>query len=381
MRRLEYCDHGIVQGIEVEVLCGRLKDPHTTMNQNSTDLRERWQTLQATNPKMRIRNAAEVLGVSEMELLATRIGDGVVRLRPEFPSILSEVVKLGRVMALTRNNDVVHERKGIFLNASLDKGPVGLFVGADIDLRIFWSAWSTAFAVLEPGRDGARHSLQFFAKDGSAIHKIYLLPESDAAAYQDLVDRYRADIQDEPNAVVPFPQAPAERPDASIDVATFRNDWLALQDTHDFHLLLHRYGLGRTQALRLAPEAHATPMHTNVLRKVITAASEQQVPIMVFVGNRGMLQIHTGTVEKLMDVPDWFNVVDPDFNLHVREAAIAQAWIVRKPTADGTVTAIECYDADGNQLMQVFGKRKPGLPELESWRALVATLEQEAVHA
>ncbi|MEI2422070.1 ChuX/HutX family heme-like substrate-binding protein, partial [Arthrospira platensis SPKY2] len=69
------------------------------------------------------------------------------------------------------------------------------------------------------------------------------------------------------------------------------------------------------------------------------------------------------------------------FNLHVREAAIAHCWVVRKPTADGMVTALECYDATGEQLVQLFGKRKPGIPELESWRTLVAEVEAAALHA
>ncbi len=41
-------------------------------------------------------------------------------------------------MALTRNDSVVHERKDTYLNPSLNSGHVGLFVGEDIDLRIFW---------------------------------------------------------------------------------------------------------------------------------------------------------------------------------------------------------------------------------------------------
>ncbi|MEX1132760.1 MAG: ChuX/HutX family heme-like substrate-binding protein [Flavobacteriales bacterium] len=352
-----------------------------TMENATSTLIQRWNQLRANDPKLRIRNAAQGLGVSEVELLVTRLGDGVTRLRAEFPAILGGVVTLGRVMALTRNEDVVHERKGTYLNASLDKGPVGLFVGAEIDLRIFWSAWSSAFAVQEEGRDGPRFSLQFFAKDGSAIHKIYLLPESDAGAYHDLVERFREKEQEQAIHVVPFPPPPAERPDAEVDVAAFRSAWLALKDTHDFHMLVHGNRLSRTQALRLAPEGYAVPVPSNSLRKAITVAAAQQVPIMVFVGDRGMLQIHTGTVEELMDIPGWFNVIDPDFNLHVREAAIASAWVVRKPTDDGMVTAIECYNTGGEQLIQVFGKRKPGLPELESWRDIVAGIEQEVAHA
>lgn len=344
-------------------------------------LKQRWEALLAMEPNLRIRNAAEALGVSEAELLATRTGDGVTALKPEFKAILAKLQGLGRVMALTRNADVVHERKGTYLNASLDKGPVGLFVGADIDLRIFWNAWAFAFAVEEPGRDGVRHSLQFFGRDGEAIHKIYLLPESDHQAFLQLVKEFAAhDHGAEVHIEARSAQA-SERPDDAVDIPAFQHAWLELKDTHDFHLLLHRFGVSRTQALRLAPAGHATLVQQDAPRRIIQQAAAQQVPIMIFVGNRGMLQIHTGPVTKLLDIPGWFNVVDPDFNLHLREAAVAQCWVVRKPTSDGMVTALECYNEEGEQLVQLFGKRKPGVSELESWRALVAEVEPVAHHA
>src|SRR5690606_40677369 len=99
-------------------------------------------------------------------------------------------------MALTRNEQVVHERKGTYLNPTLKgESPVGLFVGEDIDLRIFFHNWTFAFAVIEPVKDEWRRSLQFFANDGSAIHKIYLTPSSDAEAFDRLVESYKADDQ------------------------------------------------------------------------------------------------------------------------------------------------------------------------------------------
>ena len=66
---------------------------------------------------------------------------------------------------------------------------------------------------------------------------------------------------------------------------------------------------------------------------------------MVFVGNRPAIQIHTGLVSRLRPTPGWFNVLDPDFNLHLREAGIASAWRIVKPTEDGAVTSIELLDA------------------------------------
>jgi putative hemin transport protein len=54
------------------------------------------------------------------------------------------------------------------------------------------------------------------------------------------------------------------------------------------------------------------------------------------------------------------------------------AWVVRKPTADGDVTSLELFDADGETLAMFFGERKPGRAELASWRALVDTLPRTA---
>jgi putative hemin transport protein len=176
--------------------------------------------------------------------------------------------------------------------------------------------------------------------------------------------------------VTPWPAPPAERPDAEVDVTAFRQGWTDLKDTHDFYGLVRKYGLSRTQALRLAPEGdYAVRVGNDTFRAILSDAAERAIPIMVFAGNKGMIQIHTGPVKNLMDVPEWFNVIDPDFNLHVKEGDIRQSWVVRKPTVDGIVTALECFDAKGEQIVQLFGKRKPGIPEREEWRTLVAEHE------
>lgn len=48
--------------------------------------------------------------------------------------------------------------------------------------------------------------------------------------------------------------------------------------------------------------------------------------------------------------------------------------VVEKPSVDGTVTSVEVFDAVGDMIVQFFGKRKPGNPELKEWRALAAEL-------
>jgi len=338
-------------------------------------LKEQWQNLKAENPHMRIRNAAEKLGVSEAELVATQIGEGITRLKPEFANILTEVESLGKVMALTRNDECVHERKGTYLNPDFSSPFAGLFVGEDIDLRIFISHWDKAYAVTEKGEHGDRKSLQFFGKDGLAIHKIYLTKDSNEAAFDALVAKYTSEDQSTEETTVAVPLIINEKPDADIDVAAFKAAWEGLKDTHAFFGMLKKFGVTRTQALRLAPNEHfAKQADKEAIVKMLEGAAESKLPIMCFVGNRGNIQIHTGLVRKTMWHNEWFNIMDPDFNLHLDTSKIAQVWIVRKPTEDGEVTAVEVFNELGEIIVQFFGKRKPGIPELQEWKALVASL-------
>jgi putative hemin transport protein len=336
------------------------------------DLKEKWEALKAENPHLRIRNAAADLGVSEAELLITNVGEGVTVLKPEFKDILTEAEKLGKVMALTRNDECVHERKGTYLNGDFSSPHAQLFVGEDIDLRIFINHWKFAFAVVE----GDKKSLQFFGKDGLALHKIYLTKDSNVEAFDVIVEKFKAEDQNQAfefEAVAP--KAP-EKADSEIDVEGFQKSWAELKDTHDFFMMTRKFGVSRTQALRLAPEGYAKKIDSAKVVNVLEDASEKNLPIMVFVGNRGIIQIHTGEVKKTLWHQQWFNVMDPDFNLHLDVTKIAEAWIVKKPTEDGEVTAIEVFNKEGDFIVQFFGKRKPGIPELQEWKDLVADLEK-----
>ena len=330
------------------------------------ELKNQWDTFKAENPKVRIRDAAKQLATTEAELLLTAVGNTVIRLKNEFQQILKAVESLGKVMALTRNDYCVHERKGVYSNVSFS-GPMGLALSPDIDLRLFMFAWSSAFAVDENGRK----SLQFFGKDGEAVHKIYLLETSDERAFEALVQEFTAEEQHADLVIQKDKKAVEEKADAEIDVTAFQEGWLSLKDTHDFHGLLKKFGVTRTQGLRLAPEGHAIKITKESLKAVLHQAADTDLEIMVFTGNPGCIQIHTGLVKKLIQTGPWFNVLDPEFNMHLREDAIDAVWLVKKPTADGIVTSIEVFDKEGNIIVQFFGKRKPGIPENENWRLMV----------
>ena len=341
----------------------------------NSDLAARWNALRGEKPALRIRDAAATLGVSEAELVALGVGRTATPLKADWRGILNDMPEVGRVMCLTRNEHCVHERHGRFEGVDV-KGPHGIVLGPDIDLRLFLGSWKHGFAVREPLKQGERLSLQFFDGAGDAVHKIYATEETDRPAFDALIARYTAAPDD--MKIVARTADTIDRPDAEIDVEGLRAAWLAMKDTHEFFGMLGKFKVGRVQALRLVGEDLARELPGRSLRAAFEAAAADGTPIMVFVGSHGCIQIHTGPVKRLVEAHGWFNVLDPDFNLHLREAGIARVFSVRKPTEDGIVTSIEAFDAHNRNILLMFGARKPGAPELEAWRAIVARVEKQA---
>jgi putative hemin transport protein len=327
--------------------------------------------------KLRNRDAAAAIGVSEGEALAACVGAEAIRLSPRFVELFEEVPLLGPVMALTRNDSAVHEKDGVYQKMS-HNGEVGLALGEAIDLRIFYKQWRFACAVIEEVARGAektlQKSLQFYDLHGEAVHKVFLREHSNHDAFDALVARWRDPDQQPGMTVEPLPPPAIDTPDSEIDGDGFRAAWKGMSDTHQFFGLLRDFGLSRTQALRLAPPQFVRQVDNSATRTILKQAAASALPIMVFVGNRGMIQIHSGAVSTVKVMGPWLNILDPGFNLHLREDLIASSWVVSKPTSDGAVTSLELFDHEGNTIAMLFGVRKPGQPELAAWRAAALDL-------
>lgn len=341
-------------------------------------LREAETALRARLPRApRMRDAAESLGVPEAALLEARRAVGAARRlsRPEgaegYGGLLSPLHAAGELMALTRNAHCVHEKKGTYAPPSFH-GAMGQCLG-EIDLRLFTRGWASAYALEEAPEAGPRLSLQIFDACGEAVHKVYPTAATDRAAFAAILDA--AADPDAPEARFLRRGAPAaDRPDAEIDAAALRADWAALSHSHEFHGLLRRHAVGRAQALRLAGTEFARPVAAAMVHAALAEASRAGIPVMVFAGNDHCVQIHSGPVDRIERMGPWLNVLDPRFNLHLREDRIAAAYLVRKPSTGGEVHSIELYAGDGALIVQIFGERLSGQAERADWRALVRAL-------
>jgi len=352
---------------------------------HTPDIREAFAQARASG--LRAREAAEAIGLSEGAALAAHTGTDGARLqcqalRTDWLKLLKGLQACGPLMGLTRNDSVVHEKTGVYQKLS-QQGHVGMALGQDIDLRLFFNHWHAGFAVAEPAGNAAKTSLQFFDRHGTAVHKIFPREQTDLAHWAQCI----AAAADPAQAMVFEPVTPKKAhppsPKAGVDAVVFEQAWSAMTDTHEFFGLLNRFGLQRQGAFRLVEGRYSRQLPRTALRELLLESAFDGLPIMCFVGSPGCIQIHTGPVKRVepmeMHGKQWLNVLDPGFNLHLREDLMAEVWVVEKPTSHGVVTSVEAFDARGELMAMFFGARKPGQPELPRWREIVAGLRHGAV--
>jgi putative hemin transport protein len=344
-------------------------------------LKHAWKNLLQKKPGIRIREAALELNCSEAELLATTVGETAIRIEGDWTLFLKRLPELGRVMSLTRNDSCVLEHKGSFQKIDIMgalPNAVATVIGP-IETRVFFQAWKYGFAVKQETPKGLQQSLQIFDSTGTAVTKIYLQPETSArpgsnqTAFDRIVEDFRSKDQSTAITISPVTE-PATVTRADADRTALLTAWRGMKDTHDFFGILKKHNVNRLDALYLAEGEFTHQLDKNALRIILEKAASEKIPIMIFAGNRGNLQIHQGKVQTIRVMDHWLNVLDPEFNMHLREDQVDTVWLVKKPTTDGLVTSLEAFDKKKELIVQFFGLRKPGISELESWRSMISEL-------
>ena len=326
------------------------------------------------NPKMRERDLARLLGITEAEFVASHVGHGARRIAPRFDDLFPGLQQAGEVMALTRNESAVHEKIGPF-EKFVNGKRAALMLGEQIDTRMFPANWVHGYAVEKTDGKDVRRSLQFFDAHGDAVQKIHARPGTDRSAWDSLVAKLlledqTPDVLPDVSEAEPFSR---KLPSEGVE-ETLRARWQSMTDPHQFHGLLKDLDLDRVSAFELAGDAWAWPLDRGSVPALLRLAASEGIPIMCFVGNRGCIQIHSGKIETVMDKGPWINVMDPTFHLHLRTDHIYEVWAVRKPADVGHVTSIEAYNSDGQQIIQFFGVRGEGNAERADWRGLAENL-------
>lgn len=324
---------------------------------------------------IRARAAAAALGVPEAALLEAKELDGSVRRLSvsgmDLVPLIERLPDVGDVMVLTRNEYCVHEKTGVFENMRFNSH-MGSAFGREIDLRMFLTRWATGFHVIDETPKMVRHSLQFFDPTGAAAFKIYAVGGTDLEAFKTLAADF-TDADPQPLDFADPEPAAAEKPDAEIDVEDLRGRWTRLGNGHQFNRMLAELGISRPQALRLAGEDFARPVPASSVEYMLNSVAESGLPIMCFVRGPGCVQVHSGPIRTVKRAAGWLNILDPRFNLHLRDDAIDRCYAVCKVSTEKglNITSLDCIAADGTTICQFFPVRGDGEKEPEAWLTLI----------
>ncbi len=312
---------------------------------------------------------ATALEVSELDITLSSQEIMTVRGLDTSPQKVFEALpSLGRAMALTRNDAVVSEVKGTY-GAPSFHGPMGLVHHDEIDLRLFTSEWEFVVAVEQSKGDEVLRSLQFFDTYGKAVHKFY--PQAvDDETWSNFLKKFPERTIKRSEILKRADKKPLESI-PGFDVEALRNDWLALEDSHQFHGMLRKHKIERKLAFECIGSDLAREVPADSLVNLIQELRREQLKFMVFVGNSGMIQIRSGLVKETRMLGTWFNILDPDFNLHVNMLKIKESWLVRKPARYGEVLSLESFDASGDLVLSLYGYRTEDLEVDLEWARLV----------
>ncbi len=329
------------------------------------------------NPKMRDRDFADTLNISEAELVAAYTGAHdeirVTRITAAPAGIIDAAQAFGEVMALTRNESCVIERVGTYDDWH-DGQHAAMVLGPEIDLRIFGKFWSHGFAVEKSGPDGKlRRSLQVFGGTGMAVHKIHLRDTSHHDKWDDAVAALALADQDAPLDIRTKgdPEQPKADPDKAVQL---RAEWDEMTDTHQFGRITSRLKMNRLGAYRIAGEPYVRRVAPLAVPTALEMVAAKGSEVMIFVGNRGCIQIHGGKIETLKSVGPWFNVMDERFNLHLRQDHLHEVYVVTKPTKRGPAVSLEAFDSEGRIICQIFPDRRHNSENAPIWDDILATL-------
>jgi putative hemin transport protein len=204
------------------------------------------------------------------------------------------------------------------------------------------------------------------------VHKVHLRPASNVEAYHSIVNDLK--IEDQSQDFIADDSKTVADESGSVTKDELRDHWSKMTDTHEFFGMLRKLKIGRQAAVRTVGDDFAWQLDNTATAEMMHASVKSGLPIMCFVGNDGIVQIHSGPIFNIQPMGPWINILDETFHLHLRQDHIAETWAVRKPTKDGHVTSVEVYGANGEMIIQFFGKRHEGSAERADWRDIVESL-------
>lgn len=298
-----------------------------------------------------------------------------VRLQGEFAPLLKRLAALGNLTEVTSNSSALLEKDNVsgvlYVQNEIEFAPTEA-----MHLRIVYSHWEHGYALEEydAGTNTYRHSLQFFDRHGSMMHKIVLHDSSDIASFKQLVSQHAATEQFMPAQLILPQDGHADSEIKNIDVNALRAEWAHTHNHKDFLRHQEIFDRQRLRKLRLAGKAFAYQVANDSARVILQRMTEFGTAVMAQVGNAGIVQTYYGKIKNIRIKDSRMKIMNSGFRMLLREDHIDSVWVAKKPTTDGIITSLELFNRQGMHIASFLSKKDNGQPEPHEWRESIMRL-------
>ncbi|MCS6903955.1 MAG: ChuX/HutX family heme-like substrate-binding protein [Bacteroidia bacterium] len=310
-------------------------------------LLEEWEKLKTQRPGIRIKEAADILQVAEVELLVTRCGENVWRLNHNPIAILNAVAEADEVMALTRNATAVIETVGKYPEFTLEDH---WLIGNNDDFHIILDSTLVhhIFGVTDSFVGKTLQAIQFFDAAGNAIHKIYF-EEASQATYKNIIESFLSPNQEKEIECVHY--AKSHKPEISEETAYQK--WQSLKNYHRFDNLEFYLGNSLLEVVSKLNEDLARKVPTDILAQLLLGIANKDISISYIVKNTGCTQLFRGPIRNVFVKDDWLNVKDPEFNLHILKTQLESGYLVHVPLMHSYRFALVFFNKAGEIALEI----------------------------
>ena len=279
-------------------------------------IKSKWKALLAENNKVRIRDAANQIGVSEASLLSTEIDEGVSFLDIDNYNIFfAKVLSMNKIMLLIRSDSVVHEKTITTKEIKLEKNKIIDVNGSPI-LEFNPNLFKYVFAQNKIHANKSLRSFQIFDNYGNAILKIYL-KGNDESKFDQIASQYNADYNYELQS--------------DTIIKRLQSEYIK-REAIDFINKLEK------------KKTYQYDSGENILRKILIAVSDTKIPIQIHAIGLGTIQYHRDSINKIIDFGPWINIIDKRFNLHAIESHLTQTTLNEYNANGDKSYSIDFYD-------------------------------------
>ncbi len=262
-----------------------------------------WRKLKSKpgNEKIRIRDAAKKMNVSEAELLSTKMNNGVYFLKVlDYNLIFDNLLKnTDRLMFLVRNDFAVHEKNIISSKYSIFENKI-INTESNVPLLEFnVDVFKYAFYEDKIHINKSLKSFQIFNVNGDSVLKIYLKGRaSDEFEKICLANKVKYNYELQKNEKFPKYKEKVIKENFLVDRL------FGFNDARD-----------------------VSNLDKGTFRKILLICSEKKIPIQIHLINNECVQYHLDVVNNIVDYGPWLNVMDKGFNIHILEKSISKGYL------------------------------------------------------